>query len=119
MSAFHPLQTLARSATLHQMRCYYVLVHGTLGWVPGRSASHEFGAMKPAGFSCHRYVLASSEAAAIDTAFNRVRANLDREMGWLREGLATVELDAEEVAAAPIYKLLRPDNRGHTFYLDG
>jgi hypothetical protein len=37
-------------------------------------------------------------------------------MGWLRDGLATVELEAEEIATAPMHKLLKPDNRGHTFY---
>ena len=100
------------------MRCYYVLVHGSLDWLPGRSANDEFGAAKPVGFYCHRYVLASSEAGAIDVSFRRVRANLDRKMRWLRDGLATVELYAEQVAAAPMFKLLKPDNLGHTFYTE-
>ena len=98
------------------MRCYYVLVHGSLDWKTDRSAVDGFGAAKPAGFYCHRYVLALNEAGAIDVAFRRVRANLDKTMGWLRDGLATVELDAAEIAAAPMHKLLKPDNRGHTFY---
>jgi len=98
------------------MRCYYVLVHGSLDWLPEHSARDEFGATKPAGFYCHRYILASNKAGAIDTAFRRVRENIDREMGWLRDGLATVEFEAEEVTAAPMHKLLKPDNRGHTFY---
>jgi len=50
--------------------------------------------------------------------FNRVRANLDAEFRWLRDGLATIELDAEQVAVAPMHKLLKPDNRGHTFYTE-
>jgi len=37
-------------------------------------------------------------------------------MGWLRDGLATVELAADEVVVAPIHKLLKPDNQGHSFY---
>jgi hypothetical protein len=100
------------------MRCYYVLVHGSLDWVPGRSAGDEFGAARPVGFYCHRYVLAHNEATAIDVALRRVRANLDTKMGWMRDGLATVALHAEEVAAAPMHKLLKPDNRGHTFYTE-
>jgi len=99
-----------------RMRCYYVLVRGDLDWVPGRSATDEFGAMKPAGFYCHRYVLAANETRAAKAAFERVRANLDRQMGWFRDGLATVALEAEEIATAPMHKLLKPDNRGHTFY---
>src|SRR3954453_13995119 len=101
------------------MRCFYVLVHGTLHWLPGHSARDEIGTTKPAGFYCHRYVLAANKAAAIDTALRRVRGNLDREMGWLRDGLVTVELHAEEVAAASMRKLLKRDNRGHTFYSEG
>ena len=98
------------------MRCYYVLVRGDLHWVSDRSATDEIGAMKPAGFYCHRYVLAGDEAKAAKTAFERVRSNLDNQVGWLRNGLATVTLEAEEIATAPIHKLLKPDNRGHTFY---
>jgi hypothetical protein len=79
MSGFHPLQTLARSATVRPMRCYYVLVHGTLDWVPGAPAGDEFGAKKPAAFSPSPCPCLQ-RAAAIDTAFSRVRANLDREL---------------------------------------
>lgn len=100
------------------MRCYYVLVHGSLDWLPARSASDELGAARPIGFYAHRYVLALNEEAASAVAFRRVLANLDRQMGWLRDGLATVALEAEEVAPAPIGKLLRPNNRGHTFYTE-
>ena len=98
------------------MRSYYVLVRGDLKWTPGCSPSDAFGASKPAGFYCHRYVLAANEASAAEAAFKRVRENLDSQMGWLRDGLATVQLEAEEVATAPVHKLLKPDNRGHTFY---
>jgi hypothetical protein len=87
-------------------------------WVTDRSAADEFGAMKPQGFYCHRYVLAADQRQAIARAFERVRANLDNQMRWLRDGLATVDLEAEEVAPAPMHKLLKPDNRGHTFYTE-
>jgi hypothetical protein len=100
------------------MRCFYVLVHGTLDWRPDRSPKDELGEGKPVGFYCHRYVLATNEASAIEIAFSRVRANLDRKLGWLRDGLATVELEAEEVEPAPMRKLLKRDNLGHTFYTE-
>lgn len=100
------------------MRSYFILVHGKLQWTTDGSAADEFGVMKPAGFYCHRYVLADDQVQAIARAFERVRANLDSQTGWLRDGLATVELEAEEVKPAPMHKLLKPDNRRHTFYTD-
>ncbi len=98
------------------MRCYFVLVHGKLKWLPDRSAKDDLGASKPAGFYAHRYVLAWDKEGAISTAVRRVRENLDKQLGWVRGGLAIVELSAEEVAAAPVIKLLTTDNRGHSFY---
>ena len=98
------------------MRCYFVLVHGRLEWELERSPGDQFGAVKPAGFYCHRYVLAANESAAAEIALRRVQQNLDSQTAWLRDGFATVELDAERVNAAPLHKLLKPDNRGHSFY---
>lgn len=100
------------------MRCYYVLVHGSLDWLGDRTAQDEMGSARPVGFYCHRYLLAADEAEATKTAFQRVLTNLDTKMGWVRDGLATVELEAEEVNPAPIYKLLKRENRGHTFYTE-
>jgi hypothetical protein len=61
-------------------------------------------------------VLAADEQQAAKIAFARVRLNLDRDNGWLSDGSADLALQAEEVSIAPFLKLLRPDNRGHTFY---
>jgi hypothetical protein len=96
------------------MRCFYVLVHGKLTWGVDRLGSSEGDA--PAGFYCHRYILAQTEADAMEKAFGRVRDNLDAQTSWLREGLARLVMDAEELAVAPMYNLLKPENRGHTFY---
>ncbi|RYF92227.1 MAG: hypothetical protein EON95_13120 [Caulobacteraceae bacterium] len=95
------------------MRCYYVLVHGRLDWSvppPGDDVS------QPRGFYCHRYVLASDEPSAAQKAFERVRSTLDRKGRWLSEGGATLELEVEEICAAPLYMLLKPENRAHAFY---
>lgn len=95
------------------MRCFYVFVHGELSWkVPPPSEN----VSQPRGFYCHRYVLATDERRATDHAFARVRSNLDRYGRWLSNGNAILTLEAEEVHEAPFYKLLKPDNRGHTFY---
>lgn len=103
---------------LRQMQCFHVLIHGMLDWEPGRDAAAE-GAKRPAGFYCHRYVLAAAELEAAEKAFRRVRANLDAQTAWISRGLAALRLDAEEVSAVPMRKLLKPDNLGYTFYDDG
>jgi hypothetical protein len=96
------------------MRCYYVLVHGKLDWTaphpddPGELA-------RPAGFYSHRYVLAQTEADATEKAFRRVRKKLDERADWLREGLARLTLEVEELAASPLHKLLQSDP-GNVFY---
>jgi len=71
---------------------------------------------QPAGFYCHRYVLASSIHNAQDAAFRRVRDNLDRQTGWIKARAVNLKLEAEETTPAPIYHLMKPDNLGHTFY---
>lgn len=101
------------------MRCFYVLVHGSLVWHSSKLATDVIGADRPDGFWCHRFVLADDEKAAKDKAFRRVTANLDREFVWLSSGAAEVVLEAAEVSLATVVKLLRPDNRGHTFYCEG
>jgi hypothetical protein len=44
--------------------------------------------------------------------------NLDKQTDWIGRRLATLRLEAEEVTAAPLHKLLKRDNRGHLFYRD-
>jgi hypothetical protein len=100
------------------MNCYYVLVHDRLNWssLSAESDSLE-GASRPAGFYAHHYVLASSVQIAQDAAFRRVRDNLDKATGRLSTSAAEVDLEAEEAVPAPIWHLLKPADRGHTFYL--
>ncbi len=71
---------------------------------------------RPHGFFCHHYVLASDQEVARASAFSRVQSNLEKQTGWISGGLADLDLNAEEVTPAPMHKLLKPDNRGHTFY---
>jgi hypothetical protein len=95
------------------MRCYYILIHGKLDWQGTPQGDGEVS--QPIGFYCHRYLLASNKPEAAEKAFRRVRANLN---DWLGEGGPKLDLGAEEIAEAPIYKLLLPENRGHTFYAE-
>lgn len=63
-------------------------------------------------------MLAEDEERAESKAFQRVLDNLDREFGWLSTGAARANLNAEEVSKAPFHKLLKPDNKGYTFYCE-
>jgi hypothetical protein len=98
------------------MRCFYVLVHGKINWNAELPEIGDPEIARPAGFYCHRFVLAANEREAAEIAFHRVRASLDKESDWLAKGLATIDLEAEETAAAPMHNLLRKENRGHSFY---
>ena len=96
------------------MRSFYVLVHGSLDWPADYIEDEE--AFTPAGFYCHRYVLASGYEEAAEKAFRRVRKSLEKQTGWTDQGLAKLTLEAVELTPAPLRKLLMRANRGHTFY---
>jgi hypothetical protein len=96
------------------MRCFYVLVHGRLKWQTKPPADPDVS--RSSGFYCHRYVLAQDRSKAAIAAVIRVRDNFDRSTGWISSGDAELELEAEEVHEAPLRYLLKPDNKGHTFY---
>ena len=100
------------------MRCFYVLIHGSLNWHEAQIPDDPVGNDRPTGFWCHRYVLATDKAGAEIKAMRRVRDNLEREVRWISKGLATLDLRAEEVSFAPIIKMMKPENKGHTFYVD-
>jgi len=100
------------------MRCYYVLVHGGLSWQSKPPQGDNLTSAPPKGFLCYRYVLAAGEKQAEEITFGRVRDNLDKQTGWLTSGLATLDLEAEEISPAPMHKLLKRENRGHTFYTE-
>jgi hypothetical protein len=76
--------------------------------------------MRRTGFGPKDFtVIASSsrrEKIRRSGALRRVRENIENQVDWLDAGLAALELEAEEVSVAPMYKLVKPDNRGHTFY---
>ena len=113
---YRALAGVARMADAPDMRCFYVLVHGKLDWTSDFSESDESAMTRPVGFYCHRYVLASCEEEAREKAFRRVRHNLNKQTKWLAEGLASLNLETEKTTLAPMHKLLRTENRGHTFY---
>ena len=92
------------------MRCYCVLVHGKLDW-DGNGARPGTSEM-PAGFLCHRIVLAQTEAEAAEKAYRRVRERLS---DWLRDGRARLTLRAEDLTRAPWRRLLERES-GLVFY---
>lgn len=100
------------------MHCYYVLVHGTLKWdTPTVSPDESGEVFQPQGFYCHRYVMASTPETARAKAFARVRIGLSKD-DWLNPNFSVLHLEAEEITTAPFCKLLKPENRGHSFYTE-
>lgn len=97
------------------MRCFYVLVHGKLEWHRAAAPEDE---LQPRGFYCHRYVLATDEAEAREKAFRRVSHSFEKQTGWTGKGIAHLKLEAAEVTPASVHKLLKPDNLGHSFYME-
>ena len=96
------------------MRCFYVRVHGSLEWDCDPAVDED--CFRPGGFHCDRYVLAKGFEDAADKAFRRVRKNLEKQTGWLKQGLAKLTLEAEELKPAPLHKLLRHSRRVRDFY---
>lgn len=96
------------------MRCFYVLVHGTLEWSPDQLDDQEM--FTPAGFYCHRYVLATGYEDAAERAFRRIRKSLERQTGWIGQGGARLTLQAEELKPAPLHKLFRRGRKVSGFY---
>src|SRR4028119_621237 len=80
---WRPIADIRQRCDDRPMRCYCVLIHGTLHW---NVAAPSEEVNQPRGFYCHRYVLASDEESAARIAFRRVRANLDRVRPWLSDG---------------------------------
>ena len=95
------------------MRCFYVSVHGSLEWECDPASDDD--CFRPAGFYCHRYVLAAGYQEATEKAFRSVRRTLEKQTGWLKQGLAKLTLEAAELTPAPMYKLLKR-KPGNAFY---
>lgn len=96
------------------MRCFYVLVHGTLEWPSDQLDDQDM--FTPAGFYCHRYVLASGYEDAAERAFRRIRKSLERQTGWMGQGAARLTLEAAELKPAPFHKLFRRGRKVSDFY---
>jgi hypothetical protein len=94
------------------------MVHGTFKWdTPTVSPDQGGEVFQPQGFYCHRYVMASTTEAAQAKAFARVRLGLSKD-DWLNPHSVVLHLAADEITTAPFYKLLTPENRGHSFYTE-
>jgi hypothetical protein len=95
------------------MRIYSVLIHG---------AFQPHVRLEPSDFQTHgfyttRWVLARSEAEATEKAFRSATRELNR---WpdLRDGLVSVNMEAEEIGPGSVWPWLRGGGRGFAFYFD-
>ena len=95
------------------MRIFHVLIHG--GFTARVRLAPEVSTQ---GFYTSRWVLARDEAAAVQKAFRSARAELDQ---WddIRDGLVSVNFEAEETGPGSLWRWLRGGGRGFTFYGDG
>jgi hypothetical protein len=112
MSAFHPLQTLAKSLMPSAMRCFLVLIHGAF-----TAAVQLAPEVDAHGFYTTRWVVAFDKQNAVRKAFQSARRELNQ---WsdVRDGLVQVEMEAEKVEAGSWWRWLKGGRGGFSFYGD-
>lgn len=93
------------------MRYFQVLIHGAFR--PRLNFGSELGAR---GFYTTRWVVTADERTAIAKAINSARRELVQKQADIRDGLVSIEMEAEEVAPASWWRWLKSGGRGFTFY---
>ena len=113
LSVFHPLRTLAKWRMQPLMRCFQVLIHGAF------RPRLNFGAELSAhGFYTTRWVLASDEQTAIKKGFSSARRELLTKQADIRDGLVSMNMEAEEIAPGSWWRWLKGGGGGFSFYTD-
>ena len=95
------------------VRCFCVLVHGQFEHRV-HTASAE---MKPRGFYTTRWVVATGRENAVQKAFRSTKLEL-QQWPYIRDGLAEVGMEAEEVGPGSWWRWLKGGGRGFSFYID-
>jgi hypothetical protein len=95
------------------VRCFSVLIHGSfrprLNFGPETSAR---------GFYTTRWVVTADERAALVRAFALARGELIASQPDIRDGLVSIEMEAEEVEPGSWWRWLKGGGRGFTFYAE-
>lgn len=95
------------------MRCFLVLIHGAF------RPRLNFGSEQSArGFYTTRWVVTADEQTAITRAFGSARRELSEEHADIRDGLVSIDMEAEEVAPRSWWRWLKGGGRGFAFYTD-
>ena len=97
-----------------QVRCFRVVIHGA--FQPRLNLGSDVSAR---GFYTTRWVVTPDEQAAVGKAFNSARGELARGHPDIRDGLVTIDMEAEEVAPGSWWCWLKNGSRGFSFYSDG
>jgi hypothetical protein len=111
MSAFHPLQTWPKSRRPAPVRCFLVIIHGAFR--PRLNFGSEISAE---GFYTTRWVVASNEKIAISKAVASARSELVEKQPDIRDGLVSIDMEAEEVESGSWWRWLKGGGRGFSFY---
>lgn len=98
------------------MRCYRVLVHGRICRADADPDGHS-ELVQPKGFYANRYVLAATEQGAANRALGLVRKDMADRDALVRAGKKQLSVSVVEVDRANIASILKPINKGYSFYI--
>jgi hypothetical protein len=95
------------------VRCFSVLMHGAF-----RPRLNFESEVSPRGFYTTRWTVTSSQQKAVKPAFDSAKRELAGQHPDTRDGLVTVEMQAEDVATGSWWRWLKGGGRGFAFYMD-
>jgi hypothetical protein len=95
------------------VRCFLVLLHGAFR--PRLNFGPEISAR---GFYTTRWVVTSDEQTAIVRAFASARRELQEKHADIRDGLVSIEMEAQEVEPGSWWRWLKGGGRGFSFYTE-
>ncbi|TNE27915.1 MAG: hypothetical protein EP350_10945 [Alphaproteobacteria bacterium] len=98
------------------MKCYRLLVHGVLDWLPEAVEKWEVPESRPSGFYCTRHTFARSADDATEKVLADVRSYYEDTTDWFAHDLLELRLEIDEIGFAPFYQGLLKPNLGATFY---
>jgi hypothetical protein len=95
------------------VRCFRVLIHGQFERLVQLGPAE----VETRGFYTTRWVVADAEQSAIRKAFQSAKLELQQ---WsdIRDGLVSIDLEAEDVSPGSWWRWLRGGGKGFAFYID-
>lgn len=97
------------------MRCFSLLVHGTLDWSPDAVAKWEIPETRPTDLYCRTYTFARSTKEASVKVLAETRSYYEETTDWFINDLLEMHLTVEEIKSAPFYKGMFKGKTERTF----